>query len=58
MGDVIRPEGKRPLEKTRHRWEDWLRMDMGIGWGLWNGFNWLRIGVQYYAVWSMSNRWQ
>jgi hypothetical protein len=35
VGDVIMPEGKRPLGKTRHRWEDGLRMDiMGIGWGL------------------------
>jgi hypothetical protein len=29
-----KPEGKRPLERPRHRWEDGIRMDLGeIGWG-------------------------
>jgi hypothetical protein len=26
-----KPEGKRPLERPRHRWEDDIRMDLG-GW--------------------------
>jgi hypothetical protein len=27
------PEGKRPLERPRHRWEDVIRMDIReIGW--------------------------
>jgi hypothetical protein len=31
--------GKRPHERPRHRWEDGIRMDLGvIGWRLWNGF--------------------
>jgi hypothetical protein len=39
-------EGKRPLERPRHRWEDGIRMDLGeIGWGVWSGFSWLRIGT-------------
>jgi hypothetical protein len=29
-----KPEGKRPLGKARHRWEDRIRMDLReIGWG-------------------------
>jgi hypothetical protein len=29
-----KPEGKRPLEKERRRWEDGIRMDLGeIGFG-------------------------
>jgi hypothetical protein len=32
---VGKPEGKRPLERPRHRWEDGIRMDLReIGWGL------------------------
>jgi hypothetical protein len=41
---VGKPEGKRPLGRLRHRWEDAIRMDVReIGWGVWIGFNWLRI---------------
>jgi hypothetical protein len=33
-----KPEGKRPLEGPRHRWEDGIRMDLReIGWGVWSG---------------------
>jgi hypothetical protein len=29
-----KPEGKRPLERPRHRWKDGIRMDLSeIGWG-------------------------
>jgi hypothetical protein len=43
---VEKPEGKRPLERPRRRWEDGIRMDLrGIGWGVWNGFTLLRIGT-------------
>jgi hypothetical protein len=32
---VEKPEGKRPLERTRHRWEDGIKMDLReIGWGV------------------------
>jgi hypothetical protein len=34
---VGKPEGKRPLGRPRHRGE--------IGWGVWTGFDWLRIGT-------------
>jgi hypothetical protein len=31
---VGKPEGKRPLERPRSRWEDGIKMDLGdIGWG-------------------------
>jgi hypothetical protein len=31
---VGKPEGKRPLGRPRHRWEDGIRMDLReIGWG-------------------------
>jgi hypothetical protein len=36
---VGKPEGKTPLGRPRHMWEDGIRMD------LWSGFKWLRIGV-------------
>jgi hypothetical protein len=26
-----KPEGKRPLERRRHRWEDNKKMDQGVG---------------------------
>jgi hypothetical protein len=30
---VGNPEGKRPLERPRRRWEDWIRMHLReIGW--------------------------
>jgi hypothetical protein len=32
---VGKPEGKRPLERPRHRWEDGIIMDpREIGWGM------------------------
>jgi hypothetical protein len=31
---VGKPEGKRPLERPRHRWVDNIRIDHGdVGWG-------------------------
>jgi hypothetical protein len=43
---VGKPEGKRPLERPRRRWDDGITMDLTeIGWGVWNGFTWLRIGI-------------
>jgi hypothetical protein len=44
---VGRPEGKRPLERRRRRWEDNIKLnlsELGI-----NGANWIRLaqdGVQ------------
>jgi hypothetical protein len=43
---VGKPKGKRPLERPRRRWEDGIKMDLReIGWGVWSGFTWLRIGT-------------
>jgi hypothetical protein len=43
---VGKPEGKRPLGRPKRRWEDGIKMDLKeIGWGVWSGFSWLRIGT-------------
>jgi hypothetical protein len=43
---VGKPEGIRPLERPRRRWEDGIEMDRReIGWGVWTGFTWLSIGT-------------
>jgi hypothetical protein len=40
---VGRPEGRRPLGRSRRRWEDNINMDLReIGW---IGFIWLRTGT-------------
>jgi hypothetical protein len=40
---VGKPEGKRPLERPRRRWEDGIKIDLReIGW---SGFTWLRLGT-------------
>jgi hypothetical protein len=37
---------KRPLGRPRCRWEDGINMDLReIGWEVWSGFAWLRIGI-------------
>jgi hypothetical protein len=43
---VGKPKENRPLGRPRRRWEDGIKMDLReIGWGMWNGFIWLRIGI-------------
>jgi hypothetical protein len=43
---VRKPERKRPLERPSHRCEDGIKMDLReIGWEVWSGFTWLRIGT-------------
>ena len=43
---VGRPEGKRPLGRPRHRWEDNIKMGLQeVGWGVWARSSWLRIGA-------------
>jgi hypothetical protein len=43
---VGKPKGKRPLGKPRCRYEDGIRMNhREIGWGVWIGFDCLRIGT-------------
>ena len=39
-------EGRRPLGRPRHRWQDIFKMDLQeLGWGAWTGSKWLRIGA-------------
>jgi hypothetical protein len=51
---VGRPEGKRPLRRHRHRWEDNIKIDLrGIGI---NGANWIQLAqdrVQWWAFVTM-----
>jgi len=43
---VWKPEGKRPLGRPRHRWEDNIKMDLQeVGCGGWTRSSWLRIGT-------------
>jgi hypothetical protein len=43
---VGKPEGKRPLGRTRFRWVDNIRMALGeVGWDDVVGLVWLRIGT-------------
>jgi len=43
---VGKPEGKRPLGKPRHRWEDNIKMDLQeVGCGVWTESSWLRVGT-------------
>ena len=43
---VGKPEGKRPLGRSRRRWEDNISMDVQeVGGGCGNGWSWLRIGT-------------
>jgi hypothetical protein len=43
---VGKPEGKRPVGRSRRRWVDNIRMDLGeVGWAMWTGLVWLRIGT-------------
>jgi hypothetical protein len=41
---VGKPEGRRPLGRPRHRWEDNIRMDLPDV-GVRTGLGWLRIGI-------------
>jgi hypothetical protein len=38
---VGKPEGRRPLGRPRHRWEDNIKMDLReVGWG---GMDWINM---------------
>jgi hypothetical protein len=43
---VGKPEGRRPFERPRRRWEDNIKIDLReVGWGAQTGLIWLRIGT-------------
>jgi hypothetical protein len=53
---VGRPEGKRPLGRSRRRWEDNIKIDFReIGIDGRTEFNWLRIGSSGGLVYTVMN---
>ena len=41
-----KPEGKRPLDRPRRKFEDNIKMDLQeVGSGTWTGLIWFRIGT-------------
>jgi hypothetical protein len=41
---VGKPEGRRPMGRSRPRWEDNIKTDLlEVGCGVWTGLSWLRI---------------
>jgi hypothetical protein len=49
---VGKPEGKRPLGRLRHRWEDnikWIFRKWDVG--VWTELSWLRIGTGNRHLW-------
>jgi hypothetical protein len=48
---VGKPEGKRPLERLRRRWEDGMKMDLReIGWG---GVGWIHLAQDRVRWWAV-----
>jgi hypothetical protein len=48
-----KPKGKRPLERPKHRWEDWIKMDLReIGWG---GIEWIHLAQDRDHWWAVVN---
>jgi hypothetical protein len=42
---MVKPDGKRPLGRPRHKWKDNFKMDLKeVGWVIWTGLIWLRTG--------------
>jgi hypothetical protein len=51
---VVKPEGKRPMGRPRHRWEDNTKIYLKeVGCGVWTGLSWLRIetGGGHLRMW-------
>jgi hypothetical protein len=41
-----KPEGRRPLGRPRHRWEDNIKMELqDVGWG---GMDWISVAQDRY----------
>jgi hypothetical protein len=46
MGEMGKPEGKRPLGRPRRRWVDNIKIDLGeIGW---DGRDWIELAQDRY----------
>jgi hypothetical protein len=62
---VRKPEGKRPLGRPRHRWENNIKMDLQkLDLGAWTGSSWLRdrwgtlvnkvMNIRFHKMWGIS----
>jgi hypothetical protein len=50
---VGKPEGKRPLGRSRHRWDDNINMDLQeVGYG---GMDWIDVAQDRERWWSLVN---
>jgi hypothetical protein len=50
---VGKPEGKIPLERPWHSWEDGINMDLReTGWG---GMEWIHLAQDRYHWWALVN---
>jgi hypothetical protein len=48
-----KPEGKKPLGRPKHRWEDNIKMDLQeVGEVVGTGWSWLRIGTDGGLLWE------
>ena len=53
---VGKPEGKRQLGRSRHRWEDNIKMDLReVVWGALTGLMWSSIGAGGGIVSAVMN---
>jgi hypothetical protein len=51
---VGKPEGKRPPERPRRRWQDGIKMDLReIGWG--GGVEWIHLAQDRDRCWAVVN---
>jgi len=50
---VGKPEGKRPLGRPRHRWEDNIKMDLQeVGY---EGMDWIELAQDRDRWWALVN---
>jgi hypothetical protein len=42
---VAKLERKRPLERSRRRWKDGIKIDLRLAGRAWSRFTWLRVGI-------------
>jgi hypothetical protein len=56
---VGKPEGRKPLGTSMHRWGDNIRMDFReYGGMVWTGFIWLRIGTSGRPLLRFHKGWK
>ena len=49
---VGKPEGKRPLGRPKHRWEDNIKMDL---WEVGGGGDWMELAQDRERWWALVN---